>query len=109
MAGSILIEVRYTADCTSWRQTVQMLTQAANELSLSVLISSRQVASDREAMELGFIGSPTVLIDGADPWPMPNAPAGLRLRPYFGPEGMLDGPSYDMIRAALRAADEAGA
>jgi hypothetical protein len=105
VADTIIIEVHYTTDCTSWQRTAQMLAQAANELSLSVMISSRPVASDREAMELGFIGSPTVLINDVDPWPMPDAPAGLRLRPYFGAEGMLDAPSYEMIRSALQAAD----
>jgi hypothetical protein len=50
-------------------------------------------------------GSPTLLIDGVDPFAAPGEPASLSCRLYRLPDGSLDGvPSLDQLRAALDAA-----
>jgi hypothetical protein len=99
---AVQIDILYTKDCTDWEETARLVQQALDDLGLEGDFIYTLVNSDREAMELHFIGSPTVLLDGVDPWPMPNAPAGTRLRPYFTPEGMADHPTYDMIVEALQ-------
>lgn len=99
---SLQIDILYTDDNTDWQTAGELVRQALDALQLEASICYQAVSSDREAFELNFIGSPTVLIDGEDPWPMPKAPAGLRLRPYFSPEGMSDTPTYAMIVEALR-------
>lgn len=45
-------------------------------------LTATLVASDDEAARLGFHGSPTVLIDGHDPFPAPPEPVGLSCRQY---------------------------
>lgn len=105
---TLTIDILYTADDADWQELGRLARQALDSLGLEAELRYREVGSDREAFELNFIGSPTVLIDGSDPWPMPNAPAGLRLRPYFSADGMVDYPTYPMLVEALKMHVEAG-
>ena len=94
---TLQIDILYTPDCTDWEHTADLIEEALDELDLAAEIQYWLIESDRQAMEYNFIGSPTVRFNGEDPWLIPNAPAGMRLRPYFTPEGMLEHPTYDMI------------
>jgi hypothetical protein len=60
------------------------------------------VSGQDEAEALGFLGSPSVRIDGADPFAEPGASVALACRLYrttTGPEGA---PSVDQLVRALR-------
>ena len=61
---AIQIDILYTKDCTDWEETARLVQQALDDLGLEGDFSYTLVNSDREAMELHFIGSPTVLFDG---------------------------------------------
>ncbi|MCW2896991.1 MAG: putative alkylmercury lyase [Actinomycetia bacterium] len=68
-------------------------------------IVRREVSDAARARRLGLRGSPTLLIDGVDPFAAPGEPASLSCRLYRLPDGSLDGvPSLDQLRAALDAA-----
>jgi len=69
---------------------------------------TRRVISDRaEAARRGMHGSPTLLIDGQDPFAEPGAVAALACRLYRGEDGHLEGaPS---VAALARALEQAGA
>jgi hypothetical protein len=47
-----------------------------------VVIRRREVADEREAAEAGMHGSPTLLIDGADPFAAPDQEPSLSCRLY---------------------------
>ncbi|WP_202919814.1 hypothetical protein [Streptomyces adustus] len=65
-----------------------------------------EVRDPGQAERLGMTGSPTVLIDGVDPFAVPGAPASLSCRLYRGPEGRAEGaPSVADLQRALDAAD----
>lgn len=64
------------------------------------------VRTDAEAAELGFTGSPTILIDGSDPFVHPHAKAGLSCRLYSTAEGVAGSPSVEQLTAALSGADQ---
>jgi ABC-2 type transport system permease protein len=65
------------------------------------------VNSDEEARRLGFPGSPTVRIDGRDPFPVPErGQGGLACRVYATPEGMRSIPTAGMLREALGSNNE---
>ena len=69
------------------------------------LILVRQLIQTPEAAEqYGFRGSPTVLIDGVDPFADPDAPVGLSCRMYATDDGYAGSPSLDQLRAAIEAA-----
>ncbi|MCH0543383.1 thioredoxin family protein [Streptomyces sp. MUM 203J] len=66
-------------------------------------VSVRTVTSDAEAARYGMHGSPTLLVDGRDPFtPEGEASFGLSCRVFRRPDGRLEGaPGVDRLRAAL--------
>ena len=69
-------------------------------------IRLRVVRTDADAAELGFTGSPTILIDGSDPFPDRHAVVGLSCRLYRTTEGASGSPSVEQLAAALAEADQ---
>lgn len=58
-------------------------------------VSERVVVSDAAAKRLKLRGSPTVLVDGSDPFPAPSGSMGLSCRLYetpYGPRGFPTEP-----------------
>ncbi|MGB6456845.1 MAG: thioredoxin family protein [Streptosporangiaceae bacterium] len=67
-----------------------------------VHISRHVVGSGEDAARLGMHGSPTLLIDGIDPFPAPAAGPALACRLYPSDEGRLEGaPAVSALRQAL--------
>ncbi len=99
---TLQIDILYTRDCAGWEMASELLQRVLADLGLEAEITYWLVASDRQAIEWSFIGSPTIRVNGQDLFPMPGAAAGMRLRPYFTDEGMLDYPTYEMLHEALR-------
>jgi hypothetical protein len=66
---------------------------------------SRQVIADQdEAARRGMHGSPTILVDGIDPFAEPGQPASVSCRLYRDGNGRLDGaPSVSQLRQAIGA------
>jgi hypothetical protein len=63
------------------------------------------VESQREAEERGFGGSPTILINGVDPFAEPGRPSALACRIYPGQAGPSALPPADeLTRALIRSA-----
>jgi hypothetical protein len=63
------------------------------------------IESRREAEERGFAGSPTILINGVDPFAEPGRPSALACRVYPGPAGPSWLPPADeLTRALIRSA-----
>ena len=57
-----------------------------------------------EAERVGFLGSPTILIDGHDLFAVPGATPGLSCRVYATETGLTGTPSVAQLRDALAAA-----
>jgi hypothetical protein len=67
-----------------------------------VTVIRRVVGDERQAAALGMRGSPTLLIDGADPFAAPSPRAGLGCRLYPQADGSLSGaPPAESLRHAL--------
>jgi predicted DsbA family dithiol-disulfide isomerase len=71
---------------------------------------SHQVISDAgEAARWGMHGSPTLLIDGADPFAGPGQPTGMSCRLYRDDDGRVSGaPSASQLRQAIEQGLAAG-
>ncbi len=63
------------------------------------VLRRRVVASEREAAEAGMHGSPTLLVDGVDPFVRPGEAASLSCRLFPGVAGGV--PSVAALREAL--------
>jgi predicted DsbA family dithiol-disulfide isomerase len=69
------------------------------------IVRRRQVADEQEAAETGMAGSPTLLINGMDPFAVPGQVPGLSCRLYRDAAGRIAGapPVEDLRRALERA------
>src|SRR5437588_78389 len=71
------------------------------------VVRRRKVTDEREAAEAGMHGSPTLLVDGVDPFAAPGQPPSLSCRLYRDAEGRPGpAPSAEALRRALAAAGE---
>jgi hypothetical protein len=66
-----------------------------------VTVTYERVDTPEDAERLGFIGSPTVLIDGSDPWNEGREPTGLSCRIYQTENGPQGSPSLDQLTEVL--------
>lgn len=93
------VTLLYFDGCPNWETTDQHLRVLAGELGFSV--DRRKVETAEEAERVGFRGSPTVLVDGRDPFAEGVEPIGLSCRIYQTPEGPAGAPSIEQLRAAV--------
>jgi len=78
------IELLYWDGCPSYPEALRDLRGALDELGHPELeVALVEIASEEQATEHGFIGSPTVRVDGVDPLaPAGDEPPGLNCRVY---------------------------
>ncbi|MFJ3307643.1 organomercurial lyase [Streptomyces sp. NPDC086549] len=68
-----------------------------------------EVTDEEQAAQLEMTGSPTILIDGVDPFALQGARPSISCRLFRGSDGRVDGaPSVAELRSALRTADSEG-
>ena len=94
------VTLLYFEGCPNWQQAAALIRRLSAEQP-DVVIEQRIVDTDENAHRVGFIGSPTILIDGTDPWASAGAPAGLSCRMYATPEGLRGCPTWEMLLAAV--------
>jgi hypothetical protein len=88
-------------DCPSWQQAQENLVAAARRLGADLHLHLEQVETLEDAERLGFTGSPTVLIDGSDPFAPAGAGPALACRIYATPTGLAGAPTVDQLVAVL--------
>lgn len=71
------ITLQYVDDCPNWKITDAHLTALINDHGIDATLHHQLIDTPDAAAEHGFRGSPTVLIDGIDPFADPDAPVGL--------------------------------
>jgi predicted DsbA family dithiol-disulfide isomerase len=87
--------------CPNVALLARRLTIAAVGL-LGMTVIQRVVDDEAQAAALGMRGSPTLLIDGADPFASGSQPTGLACRLYPQADGSLRGaPPVRSLRRAL--------
>ncbi|MCA1824780.1 MAG: thioredoxin family protein [Mycobacteriales bacterium] len=100
-AGAVVL---YIDDCPHWTLVARRLRIALARLGLPSSVHCHKVASAAEAETIGFRGSPTILIDGQDPFPTDEAPTGLSCRLYCTKDGVIGVPTVDQLVTAIRPA-----
>jgi hypothetical protein len=105
------VELLWWEGCPSTERALEAVRDALSELGLSgVEVRMREIETDDDARDAGFVGSPTILIDGADLVPAADEEQiGLSCRVYRRRDGRISPiPDPDDLREALaRAADRA--
>ena len=107
------VELLWWEGCPSTERALEAVRDALSELGLSgVEVRMREIETDDDAHDAGFVGSPTILIDGADLVPAADEEQiGLSCRVYRRGDGRVSPiPDPDDLREALaRAAQRAEA
>lgn len=101
------ITVQYFDGCPNWKTTAAHLTTLLDQ-TLDATIGYERIDTRDKAVARDFHGSPTVLIDGVDPFADENAPAGLACRVYQTEDGYAGSPTLSQLQAVIAAAQERG-
>lgn len=98
----MFVEVRYVDGCPNAATAQRRLAAALAETGRGdVSVRLRRIDDERQAVLLGFTGSPTILVDGVDPFQAPAA-AALTCRLYPTPDGLAGCPTVDQLIRVLR-------
>ena len=91
MADEVLkVELLWWQGCPSWERALAILREEMSAVGLDpASVEVREVRSDQDAVHEGFVGSPTIRIDGRDLQPPNGEPAGLTCRVYRLRDGRI--------------------
>jgi hypothetical protein len=94
------IEVLYIDGCPHFPATADAVREALGHCGYACPIIETRVRDQNMAVRIGFLGSPTVRIDGLDiePSARQRTAFGIMCRTYEGGGGV---PSEDLIRNAI--------
>ena len=101
------VELLWWEGCPSTQRALEAVCAALTELGLSgVQVHTREIETDGDAQAAGFVGSPTILIDGEDIVPAAaEEQIGLSCRVYHRRDGRVSPiPDPDDLREALERA-----
>lgn len=99
----MVITSRYFDGCPNWQLAEARLRSALQRVGRDGFrIERERVDTPEDAKQVGFFrGSPTVLIDGEDPFADPASPTGLSCRRYQTEAGPDGAPSVAQLEAVL--------
>ena len=103
------VELLWWEGCPSTERALEAVRQALTEVGLDdVPVRMREIQTDDDAQGAGFVGSPTILIDGVDLVPAAaEEHIGLSCRVYRRRDGRVSPiPDPDDLREALQRAAE---
>jgi hypothetical protein len=103
------IELLWWRGCPSWGRALGELREIVREAGLDAdAIEVREVPTDRAAEQEGFVGSPTIRLDGKDVQPPgDDEAAALSCRVYRLRDGRVSPtPDPEQLREALQQAIE---
>jgi hypothetical protein len=96
----VLIEIRYSDGCPYYEPTLELVRLAVSELGIDAEVIETRVRDFDHAKQIGFPGSPTVLVNGRDIEPLALT-AIFRYRVYETPNGISGVPPRPLLDAAL--------
>jgi hypothetical protein len=99
------VELLVVPDCPNEPVAMSVLRLAFDRLGLAgQLVRTTVIASSEQAHERGFVGSPTILVDGVDPFAVAGQSPAFACRVYVTPAGRSGVPPLADVIAALSAA-----
>lgn len=95
------IELLYFEGCPNWTVADERLSEALRTVGRDATVERRRVETTEEAEELRFLGSPTILVDGTDPFASGTEQVGLACRIYATPAGLSGSPTATQLVEVL--------
>jgi|APLow6443716910_1056828.scaffolds.fasta_scaffold74484_2 hypothetical protein len=96
------IVLRYSTGCPNWVEADRLIRDALTAVGATGARLTREVIeTPEEAVAARFTGSPSIFINGVDPFAAAGAEFGLACRVYQTPSGLRGSPTLDQLVRAL--------
>ena len=96
------LTLRYFDGCPNWITADERLKDALRVTGVTATVNYETVETPGDAERTGFRGSPTILIDGEDPFADQAGRVGLTCRMYRTEQGPEGAPSLEQLVVAIR-------
>jgi hypothetical protein len=97
----VRVELLYFDGCPNWKVAEGRLAEALTLGCDGSAVEYLRVETAEQADELQFLGSPTIRIDGADPFASGSEPVGMACRVYATPGGLAGSPTTAQLLEVL--------
>lgn len=101
---SVDIELLVIPDCPNGPETADLISAAVADTLVQATITRTIIENEDQARQRGFRGSPTILLNGMDPFASGDAPVALSCRLYSTPDGLRGVPALRDLRQAIKRA-----
>jgi hypothetical protein len=108
MMGTVRVQLLYFDGCPHWTVMEERLREALTLTGSPQAIEHCLVETPEEADEYRFAGSPSILLNGRDPFATSPSEVGLTCRVFSTPDGAADAPTVEQLVAAIRGAAQGG-
>ena len=98
------IELLTVPGCANTDAAVELIKTAVADTGVRATFSHTTVTSQEHAQQRGFVGSPTILLNGTDPFAGDDEPPALACRLFPTPDGLRGVPALRDLRQALKRA-----
>ena len=95
------IEVLSVPDCPNRATAMARLRQALEVIGEPSAITEQVIDDPDQAREAGMHGSPTILLDGHDPFASPGTETSVSCRLYPSATGLEGAPSVEALISAM--------
>ena len=91
------VTLLYFDDCPNWKIAAERLSLLATERP-DITVTYQLVETPEQAERTGFLGSPSIQVDGVDVFAAPGSHVGLTCRRYSTPSGYEGAPTLEQLR-----------
>ena len=96
------VELLYFDGCPNWTVADERLAEALRKVGRNdVSVERLRVESLEQAEEMGFLGSPSIRVDGTDPFASGAEQVAFACRVYATPDGLSGSPTTEQLVAVL--------
>lgn len=103
------IELLVVLDCPNESVADELIVAAMADAGVEGSVTHTMVSNQDQAESRGFTGSPTILVNGTDPFARADARVALACRLYPGPDGLRGAPGMTELSGAMTKAAKEGA
>jgi hypothetical protein len=95
------ITLQYFDSCPGWKVADERIKAIIDQQGMDAEFSYQRIETREEAEKYQFAGSPTLLIDGKDPFASEAMTVGLACRTYPTDQGFAPSPTVAQLEEAL--------
>lgn len=96
------VTIQYFDGCPHWRIAEERLRKVVQDLpNDNVTLEYQLIDSPDTADRVGFLGSPTILIDGRDPFVTGTEGVGMTCRVFLTEHGVQGAPTEAQLRGLI--------